>query len=1144
MPGLNFNLTFYQPWMAYLDAGNCGGPDSMSKTLTSLYVKTALTGIPGGGTLPPTLPAPGLNPLAPPPYPLPYIPINAYDSRQRRMEKVLKVYFQIKESLILNSSMKFVIKSIKAAIKNSIQLAKNIKETIFTAVELIRELVKLPEKLKVVVDLILEIVKEEGKQLKSIIENIRPARLGFNQDYFNEKFKNEIELYNLITNFKPSANIKDYFALGNVIDDIDKTLNSLPDIEDGSEEQQLKKFILGAIKQSIGKIVNWGSIFKDPVQAIGFVRSYAHVDRKFQPVLDVLEEFKTIKRLIYPQLQKLKRKIKEYIIKLTTRVKAYINDQKEKLKTLIKKKATKQDNPNAKVSFFTKAGKYIKTHKKTYVDKIKKIKKTFTNVTAIIKDIDYLVNKSKQIYANLKEFFNTSLTEHFEEALSFMKNKYEQYLQDSVNYNNATLDEKTNELIAANDTISVFLKQIGITLPFINDLVKSAVNKVKQDPKGKNRIPSIHVLTEFFEQSNGKVAAFLDEIVHFIDRILDIDKRVSEIITDWKSKEPNQKAKNQYVDDGTVYVLRAGISSPTTQGLMFGSTEMSNTTLVAPPIPLRPVLVRISDKFDNTIWSKDSQTPPPDSSFRDTAFYYYNNGDVKVGEGGDESKAATIKTTEHVENIDGQLYVMANKPVEITANKPRPIAEPEYKKKTLLDTIRIWLRQVRKFFVKLKNKLNNFIQAKKIEIGVLLNRLKDGVENMLISLVPVKASVKDKMNKKELIEFRKEKIKATKKKLKKIVKYITILSKKIIPSVVDILTSLVRGRDYRYSNHSKSINDLLDGYYEIKNEDASAEVKLQQEITKTKLKNDIRDYLGGAEALYDVFSALLRDIRDTEFFEKFANRMEQILINGEGKHNVKGYIDFYDKIKQLQALSKSSPDIKECFAFFQGSFQVDPTKVDISPIDPSFKVLENGYFKSVLAELERAYLKETMFYVTKVTENSLIKRMFPTKPGEKSLTEKSESVINILLKSITTILYGIYKWIIKIINTIVKPITDWIMKQKVKLQEDLEAFIKNHIVDRMKNFDLKLSAKAYNLATKVFWTGFKWKAPDSTEFRILSILDLPSVMFEGIQPEDGYSVSYLALSNQYEIQMRSNISGICIPPKNTGIPPFPFIGVS
>lgn len=1142
MGAMRYDKVFYESWMAFLDGGNCGGAESYAKTFASLYTKTALLGRPGGGTLPPALPAPGLNALAPPPYTIPYIPINNFQSRQNRMEKVLKVYFQVRETLVLNSSMKFVIKNIIAAVKNSILLVKNIKETIATVVQLIKELRALPQKLEAVKDVIIDIVKEEGRQLKSIIDGISINRIGVNTALIEEKFKNEIALYNLIANFKPSAKIQDYFVLVDVISDIDRTLNSLPDIEDGSEEQQIKKFLLNSIKNSISKIVNWGNIFVDPEKAISFVRSYARVDQKFRPVLDILNEFTVLKRILRPQLKKLKIKLKEKIAKLKTKVKDYIQEQKDKLKELIKKKLAKKDNPNKNITFFTKIGKFVKDFKKNNLDRIKKIAKTVNNLVHIIKDVDYIVQKIKGLIEKIKLFVQKGLKEYFDEAIENYRTQYEKFMNDSAAANNAAIDQQTAELRAANNEIDNFLKQLGISKSFLTDIVKKTVDNVKQNQQNIG-IPSLQVLNTFLDSKSNQSSEFLDEIITFIDKIIDIDRRVTEIIDDVKKPKDGAKIKDQYVDDGTVYVMRTGPTPTFAQGLIYGAqaaTQIGN--FVAPPVPMRPVLIRISDISDNTIWSRDSQTNPPDASFKDTTFYYYNNGDIKISEGGSEATAVTIKSSEHVENIDGRLYVAANKPVEIVASKPRPIAPPDYRKKSFLDSLRILLRDIKKRLVKTKQKLKLFLNKVKHKINERVQKIKEGVEDMLINLVPVKSSVRGAMTKKQLLEHRKEKIKSVKTKLRKIVKYISILGNKVVPSLKELFATLVRGHDYRYSVNSKSINNLLDGYYEIKDMDADANTKARHLMESNKIKKDMSDYLGGAEMLYDVFMSFIKDIKDSQFFNKFAKRMEEIFLYGEGRYNLQKYKAFYDKINQIKEMAKGNPSMSDFINFVKGNIAVDPINNTVRLSDPAFEVLKNGYFRSMLSEMERAYLKEFMRTITKVTENPLVKRLFPTKEGEPSLTDKCESAISLVLDIVVKVVYKIYEWIIRQVKRVLKPILDWVKKQKDKLQEDLELWIKEHVVNRMKNFDLKLSAKAYDLAIRVFWLNFKWTAPDSTEFRTISVVGLPSFMFAGITPDDNYSLQYQRLSQSMQIQLVTGYTGICIPNKATGIPPFPFQG--
>ena len=96
---INFELTFTQPFLAQLDTGQPKGSKDMAKFITDNYVRTLLTGLPGGGTVPPVLPAPALG-SPPPPFPIPSVPINNFSNRKRAMQRILQTYFHLNIVLI------------------------------------------------------------------------------------------------------------------------------------------------------------------------------------------------------------------------------------------------------------------------------------------------------------------------------------------------------------------------------------------------------------------------------------------------------------------------------------------------------------------------------------------------------------------------------------------------------------------------------------------------------------------------------------------------------------------------------------------------------------------------------------------------------------------------------------------------------------------------------------------------------------------------------------------------------------------------------------------------------------------------------------------------------------------------------------
>ena len=110
---INFNLTFTMPILALVEAGGIAGPEGWAKAIASHYSSTVQKGLPVG--VPPTLPAPGLNPIAPPPFTIgpSGITNSASAAREKNMYNVLYVYYFAKMQAIDKANIEGLIINVK-----------------------------------------------------------------------------------------------------------------------------------------------------------------------------------------------------------------------------------------------------------------------------------------------------------------------------------------------------------------------------------------------------------------------------------------------------------------------------------------------------------------------------------------------------------------------------------------------------------------------------------------------------------------------------------------------------------------------------------------------------------------------------------------------------------------------------------------------------------------------------------------------------------------------------------------------------------------------------------------------------------------------------------------------------------------------
>jgi len=161
----NFKTTFTEPLIAQLDAGTITGAEDWATAITSLYAKTVAMGLPQG--VPPTLPAPGLNPTTPPPYPIGPVGITN-NPKEKAFKQTIKAYFLAKEigndkaalkGLVQTSNQ--LIAKIKVRRKEVLDLVENIKA-------LSKEVANIPKYIEEMIAAVKEIITEDIKRVKDL----------------------------------------------------------------------------------------------------------------------------------------------------------------------------------------------------------------------------------------------------------------------------------------------------------------------------------------------------------------------------------------------------------------------------------------------------------------------------------------------------------------------------------------------------------------------------------------------------------------------------------------------------------------------------------------------------------------------------------------------------------------------------------------------------------------------------------------------------------------------------------------------------------------------------------------------------------------------------------------------------------------
>jgi len=502
---INFELTFTQPFLAQLDTGQPKGSKDMAKFITDNYVRTLLTGLPGGGTVPAVLPAPGLStPAGPPPFPIPSIPINNYSSRKRVMQRILQTYFEAREVLIMQGDIKSTIESIKLLVKKAQTLKKQINTLLAEAAEIQRQIMELPELFLEISNAIVEIIQTEQAKIESLATGLTQFQLQLTPEDFQIKFRKELELINAIKQFKPSLNVQQYDILSKVLTDLEYRLSSIPDAQDGSQEEIFKKYLARQIQSTLLTIVSLSNALVNPAEYINYIRDLANVNVKLAPILDILYRYKFIKKKLQPQIAKLKRKIKNAIQQLEFKIQVRVAEEKEKLKIKLKNLALKKAGPGKK-SLYVTAGKTITDFKKKYLKKIKKAKDTIQDVQSIVVAAQRLIVTTTKFKIDIQRLASTDLQEYL----------------NTVQENVLMAINPENNITAVHKELNRIYLQNGITDPIIVKLLNDQLI---------GKVPSPAALLDYFESSSDSVIRLFQEFLAIIKGITNLDLKVRKLI--------------------------------------------------------------------------------------------------------------------------------------------------------------------------------------------------------------------------------------------------------------------------------------------------------------------------------------------------------------------------------------------------------------------------------------------------------------------------------------------------------------------------------------------------------------------------------------------------------------------------------------
>jgi hypothetical protein len=393
----NFEATFVQPLLNDLDNGLIAGADDWANAITKYYLNTIKQGMPQG--VPVTLPAPGLNPTAPPPFPIGASPFLTANSRRRLFYDTVHAYFLAKDISLNESAVRSLastIKQLSAKIKTRRAQIKTLTQEIKAVT---KELSQVPQIIKDITEGVKLAIKIEIETVDELFSSLDGFKVNYTEQDFQQTFSNELAVINLIKNFDIS-DVQGLLQLRNYAKQY-KQRYAGPDAK-----LQIKRYIIERLIEIISRIVSYSDLLLNPSQFVDFVNNLAKLDARLKRFAAAVRRLDFVERYIRPKLKKLeiqkKAKIKEIEEALQSKVDAVKQRLEDKISELKSRKSESK-----KKGLYESAARRVKDLKERNKEKITKAKSTIKKVKSISKKSAAITKKILTLKLGLEQEFES-----------------------------------------------------------------------------------------------------------------------------------------------------------------------------------------------------------------------------------------------------------------------------------------------------------------------------------------------------------------------------------------------------------------------------------------------------------------------------------------------------------------------------------------------------------------------------------------------------------------------------------------------------------------------------------------------------------------------------------------------------------------
>ncbi len=422
----NFQATFETPLLADFDQGRIASSRDLANAITKYYISTIKQGLPSG--VPPSLPAPGLNPIAPPPFVIGASPYNTADSRRQIFFKVIYAYLTARDKIAKRNALQSLLRSINAVRLQIQQEERRIKNLAAQAKIITKEIAALPQLFRELSTGLNDIVATELLGLDELVAIVDQLKEQGSPAVVESLFAREIQIINTLRSFNV-ASIEGILALDQFISRgltlADRAINIA-----SSPQELARVYVENRLKGIVAIVLQIADVLTKPLTAMSFLRQLATRNPAAERLLALLDRIISIETIAKPQLVKINQEVEAARQEVQNRLrKKLANLQISQRELGGKPKSKKVDIFAKSAAEKNKERKKIKAKLKKVSQKVKLTKKLVGLVTVIVQRTAALEESLVEEFENLGRTIPKSNLSA--EALQTQNKYLEKYFRDN-----------------------------------------------------------------------------------------------------------------------------------------------------------------------------------------------------------------------------------------------------------------------------------------------------------------------------------------------------------------------------------------------------------------------------------------------------------------------------------------------------------------------------------------------------------------------------------------------------------------------------------------------------------------------------------------------------------------------------------------